>query len=316
VVTSHVQPSPFWEKNRHRDRRPFLLARGRMLSALRAWFAAAAFVEVEAAAIQVSPGNEAHLHALSTELVGPDGARRPRYLRTSPEFALKKLLAAGEEKIVDFARVFRNRERGPLHAPEFTMVEWYRAHAPYQTVMEDAAAVIAAAADATGARSLAWRGLSADPRAAPDKLTVREAFLRHAGIDLAAVAADRDALAAAATARGIRVAADDTWSDVFSRVLSERVEAKLGIGRVAILYEYPIAEAALARPRPDQPDVAERFEVYACGVELANGSWRPWTSRRRAMASATRSTRIFWPRWRQCRRRAASPLASTAWSCS
>ena len=107
------------------------------MAALRRWFEAEGFLVVEPAALQVSPGNETHLHAFATELIGPDGRRTTRYLHTSPEFAMKKLLAAGEEKIVDFARVFRNRERGPLHAPEFTMVEWYRAGAPYEAVMAD-----------------------------------------------------------------------------------------------------------------------------------------------------------------------------------
>jgi lysyl-tRNA synthetase class 2 len=265
-----VKPSPFWDPDRHRDRRPFLLKRARILAALRAWFTDAGFTEVEAAALQASPGNEAHLHAFATEWIAPAGPRRIRYLRTSPEFAMKKLLAAGEERIVDFARVFRNRERTPLHAPEFTLIEWYRARQPYDAVIADAVAVIAVAARASQASALGWRGRSADPAAEPERLTVREAFARHARIDLDQVAG-RDAFAAAASRQGIRVAADDTWSDVFSRVLSERIEPNLGIGRPTILYEYPLPEAALARPNPANPKVAERFEVYACGVELANG---------------------------------------------
>jgi lysyl-tRNA synthetase class 2 len=270
-VSNAVPSLPFWDADRYRDRRPLLLARARALARLRAWFAEAGFVEVEASALQVSPGNEAHLHAFATDLIAPDGTSATRYLRTSPEFALKKLLAAGEQRIVDFARAFRNRERGPLHAPEFTLVEWYRAGEPYEAIVADTLAVVAAAARGIGAASLVWRGRTADPFAATERLTVREAFRRHAGIDLAAVADDRDAFAQAASAKGIRVAADDTWSDVFSRVLSDRVEANLGIGRMTALYEYPIAEAALARPTQHDPRVAERFELYACGVELANG---------------------------------------------
>ncbi len=265
------QPSPFWDAGRHRDRRPFLLKRARIMAALRAWFGAAGFVEVETSAAQVSPGNEAHLHAFRTELIGPDGARSERYLRTSPEFAMKKLLAAGEERIVDFARVFRNRERTPLHAPEFTMVEWYRANAPYDAIMADTAAVIAAAANAAGVMELAWRGRSATANGAVDYLTVGDAMRRYAGIDLGKVGFDRTAFAAAAAGTGLRVAADDSWSDVFSRVLSERIEPKLGHERPTVLYEYPIPEAALARVSPHDPKVTERFEVYACGVELANG---------------------------------------------
>ena len=107
--------SPFWAPHVHADRRPFLLARGKIVAALRAWFAANDFVEVETGALQVSPGNETHLHAFATRLTAPDGATSTLYLRTSPEFACKKLLAAGERRIVEFAKVFRNRERGALH---------------------------------------------------------------------------------------------------------------------------------------------------------------------------------------------------------
>jgi elongation factor P--(R)-beta-lysine ligase len=181
---------------------------------------------------------------------------------------MKKLLAAGEERIVDFAHVFRNREHGPLHAPEFTMVEWYRAGEPYEAVMVDCAALVAVAAKAAGTRSLRWRDSVAAAEAEPERLTVAEAFARHAGIDLAAVAEDRDRFAALA---GVRVAADDTWSDIFSRVLSEKVERNLGVGRPTLLVEYPISEAALARNKASDPKVAERFELYACGIELANG---------------------------------------------
>src|SRR5271154_6975264 len=168
--------SPFWAPHVHPDRRPILLARGRIVSALRAWFAAAGFIEVETGALQVSPGNEMHLHAFATTLVAPDGAGLPLYLRTSPEFACKKLLAAGERRIVEFAKVFRNRERGALHHPEFTLVEWYRAGKTYRTLMDDCAAILALTANAAGTRKLTFRGRVADPFAAPERLTVAEAF--------------------------------------------------------------------------------------------------------------------------------------------
>src|SRR4051794_25229469 len=161
-MTGTVQRSPFFDPGRHADRRPFLLQRAKIQAAMRAWFARTGFTEVEAAILQVSPGNEAHLHAFATEFIAPDGPRAPRYLRTSPEFAMKKLLAAGEEKIVDFARVFRNRERGPLHGAEFTLVEWYRAHAQYDAVIQDTIDLIRAAAVAAGSDMLAWRGRLAD----------------------------------------------------------------------------------------------------------------------------------------------------------
>jgi lysyl-tRNA synthetase class 2 len=290
----------FWERERHHDRRPFLLARNRILAALRRWFANEGFVEVEAAALQVSPGNETHLHAFAAEWIGPDGAKVQRYLQTSPEFAMKKLLAAGEEKIVDFARVFRNRERGALHAPEFTMVEWYRTGEPYETVMLDCAALLRSAAKAAGTDALRWRGHAADPYAEPERLTVAEAFARHAGIDLHDLLEDRDGFAAAAAAAGTRVAPDDTWSDIFSRVLSEKVEPYLGIGRATLLTEYPASEAALARVKPTDPRFAERFELYACGVELANGFaelTEPAEQRRRFAADMDEKHRIYGERY-------------------
>jgi elongation factor P--(R)-beta-lysine ligase len=230
---------------------------------------------VETAALQVSPGNETHLHAFATELIGPAGERAALYLHTSPEFACKKLLAAGERRIFDFARVWRNRERGPLHHPEFTLLEWYRAEEPYETLMDDCAALLALAAETAGAKVFEFRGRVCDPFAAPERITVAEAFDRYAGVDLMASvplsgAPDRDGLADQAATAGIRVAADDSWSDIFSRAVVERIEPRLGVDRPAILYEYPIEEAALARPTPGDPRLAERFELYACGVELAN----------------------------------------------
>jgi len=266
--------SPWWAPHVHADRRPFLAARGRIVQALRAWFAAEGFLEVETPALQVSPGNEPHLHAFATDITAPSGEHSRLYLHTSPEFACKKLLAAGESKLFALARVFRNRERGALHHPEFTMLEWYRACAPYETVMDDCAAIVAAAAQAAGTDRFAFAGYAANPFVAPHKLTVAEAFARFAGIDLLATlpagGPDAPALAAAAHTAGIRTAADDTWSDMFSRVLVERVEPRLGLERPTILYEYPLPEAALAQPAAD-PRVALRFEMFVCGVELANG---------------------------------------------
>ncbi len=265
---------PFWLPGRHAARRPYLLTRGLVGASLRAWFAGRGFVEVETAALQVSPGNETHLHAFATELIGPDTERHALYLRTSPEFACKKLLAAGETRIFDFARVFRNRERGALHHPEFTMLEWYRANEPYEALMDDCAALMAEAARAAGAKQFTFRDKTIDPFVAPERVTVSQAFERHAGIDLLATVTggqgDRTKLAAAAAKAGITMAADDTWSDIFSRILAERVEPQLGIGRATLLYEYPLPLAALARPKPGSAKVAQRFELYACGVELAN----------------------------------------------
>jgi lysyl-tRNA synthetase class 2 len=270
-----VEPSPWWNRHVHADRRPFLLARGRIQAAARQWFAGEGFQEVETAILQVSPGNETHLHAFATGLEDAGGARWPLYLRTSPEFSCKKLLAAGETRIFEFARSFRNCEQGPQHHPEFTMLEWYRVGAPYEALMEDCAALLATAAQAAGARRFAFRGQEIDPAAEPQVFTVAEAFSRHAGIDLLATlapeAGDRDRLAAMAKGNGIRVADDDDWGDIFSRILVQSIEPQLGRGRATILCEYPAMLSALARPKPSDPRVAERFELFACGMELANG---------------------------------------------
>lgn len=264
----------FWLPSRHAARRPHLLARGRIAAAVRAWFDGAGFLEVETATLQVSPGNETHLHAFATGLIGPDTVQHELYLRTSPEFACKKLLAAGETRIFDFARVFRNRERGALHHPEFTMLEWYRANQTYESLMDDCAALLAEAARAAGTKQFSFRGRHIDPFATPERLTVAEAVARYAGIDLLTTIksgqGDRDDLARRAAAAGILYGTEETWGDIFSRILAERVEPHLGNGRATILFEYPLPQAALARAKPGSDKVAERFELYACGVELGN----------------------------------------------
>jgi len=282
-----------------------LLARGRIKAAIRAHFEAQGFVEVECGALAVSPGNEAHLSAFATEAIGPDGSRQRLYLHTSPEFAAKKLLAAGESRIFDFARVFRNRERGALHAAEFTMLEWYRAREPYQVVVGDSLALLRLAVGTTGAKLFSFGGRDCDPNAEVQRLTVAEAFTHHAGIDLMATLSpkgvgDRDALATRARRGGFEVAENDSWADIFSKVLVARVEPRLGLERPTILYEYPRCEAALARATPHDPRVAERFELYACGVELANGFGEltdPVEQRARFEAEMDEKQRVYGERY-------------------
>lgn len=295
---------PWWHPDKHADRRPFLLARGRIKAALRAWFEDRGFVEVEASALQVSPGNEAHLHAFSTEWRSEGGATTPLYLHTSPEFACKKLLAAGERRLFTFAPVYRNRERGTLHHPEFTMLEWYRTGEAYEVLMRDCAELLALAAAAAGTDLLTFRDEPVDPSVSPERLTVAEAFRRHARIDLLATLGrsepDRDGLAEQALAVGIRVAPDDTWSDIFSRVIVDCVEPRIGRGQATILMEYPTVEAALARPSPGDPRVAERFELYACGVELANAFGEltdPAEQRRRFEIEMVEKQRVYGERY-------------------
>ncbi len=291
----------WWNPQVHADRRPILIERGRIRAAMGAWFAAQGFVEVDPAGLQVSPGNEAHLHAFRTVAVGNDGEGREMYLHTSPEFAMKKLLAAGETRIAAFVHVWRNRERGRLHSPEFTMLEWYRAGEGYGILMEDVMALLRLAAPG----GLRFGEGTCDPFAPFERVSVAEAVERHAGIDLLATMGpgakvDRDGLAAQMVARDMRVAADDTWSDMLSAILVTKVEPKLGMGRVTVLDRYPAAEAALARRAGDDDRVAERFEVYACGVELANGFGEltdAGEQRRRFQAEMDEKARVYGERY-------------------
>jgi len=293
----------FWAPDTHAERRPFLIMRGEIARAARDLFGVLEFVEVETATLQVSPGNETHIHAMRTELASPSGRDR-RYLRTSPEFACKKLLAAGERRIFEFARCFRNREAGPLHHPEFTMLEWYRAHGQYELLMDDCIAVMACAAQTAGTRQFTYRDRSASPFAEPERMTVAEAFDRFAGIDLMAAlpleGPDRRRFAMMANDAGVNVPNEDSWGDVFSRVLVEKIEPNLGIGRATILDEYPAVMSALARPKLGDTRVAERFEIYICGVELANGFGEltdPVEQRRRLAAEMAEKERIYHERY-------------------
>jgi lysyl-tRNA synthetase class 2 len=266
---------PEWRPDRLGRRMPFLKQRGRILRALRSWFEGEGFLEVETPALQVSPGLEVHLRAFATTLETPQGGQAPLYLHTSPEFAMKKLLAGGVNRLFQFARVWRNGERSDLHHPEFTMLEWYRADAGYEALMADCEALLRATPSAAGTATLRWRGRECDPALPFERLSVAEAFQRDAGIDLLATAPDPQvpdvrALAIAAERAGIRHDERDTWEDIFFRVMLERIEPGLGMGRPTILYDYPVSMAALSRPKPGDPRLAERFELYACGVELAN----------------------------------------------
>ena len=293
------KPSFWWQPQVHAKRRQFLLKRAALAKAVRGFFDARGFIEVDTAALQVSPGNEAHISAFATELVGPDGRASRLYLHSSPEFAAKKLLAAGEERICSLSHVFRNRERGALHHPEFTMLEWYRARAPYRQLFDDCAELIAAAAAAVGTERLRFRSATADATEPPEILSVAEAFRRYAGVDLLqtydVASCDAPALAAAAAKLGLRVVEDDTWSDLFSKIFSEKVEPKLGHGRATLLVDYPAPEAALARLQEDRR-FAEQFEFYVCGVELANGFGElndPAEQRRRFEAEMAEHQKIY-----------------------
>ncbi|HKT17474.1 MAG TPA: EF-P lysine aminoacylase EpmA [Stellaceae bacterium] len=263
--------SAWWSPESFARRRVFLEARSRVLGATRAVFAARGFVEVETPVLQKSPGLDPHLQAFATMLAAPGEASQPYFLHTSPEYAMKKLLVAGMPRIYQLAHCFRNAERGAAHSPEFSMLEWYRAGASYLDLVADCEALLRAA----GARLFTWRGRVCDPHEAWERLSVAEAFARFCGIDILATAPDPaapslDLLAAAARPLGIAPHAGDHWEDLFFRVFLAAIEPRLGIGAPTVLYDYPIAMAALARAKPGDMRLCERFELYCCGLELAN----------------------------------------------
>ncbi|ACT57539.1 EF-P lysine aminoacylase EpmA [Candidatus Liberibacter asiaticus] len=272
----HQIPSqPWWNRDFHYRRRPFLLKRNMIQSSLREYFVENQFIEIDSMSLQYSPGNETHIRAFSTELIIQDHIRKPLYLQTSPEFSCKKLLAAGEEKIFCFAHAWRNGEQGCLHQPEFTMLEWYRAHESYEQLMKDCMNIIRCAAEVANQKIFSFQNVNCNPFSEPEYITVAEAFARYANIDLGTTLdnpdqPDRHLLYLQAQQAGIRVAHDDTWSDIFSRILIEKIEPNLGINCCTILDRYPAPESALANIYPADPRFTKRFELYACNIELCN----------------------------------------------
>jgi lysyl-tRNA synthetase class 2 len=297
--------SQWWHRDVHAGRRPVLIVRNAIASAIRSYFADEDFIEIDAAALQFSPGNETHIHAFPVALNRLDGASLLRYLHTSPEFAMKKLLAAGETKIFSMSHVFRDRERGPLHAPEFTMLEWYRAGVNYRRIIEDCLKILELALKASQSQAFRYRLQSADLNAEARMITLAEAFSRYADIDLLATCLDdavasRDALARAAMRAGLTVREADGWSDIFSRLMVALIEPKLALEGVCVLHQYPRSEAALAALNSEDARLADRFELYVCGVELANG-FRELTDaaeqRRRFEASMEEKQRLYGERY-------------------
>ena len=263
----------WWRPERFAKRRARLEMRASIVAAVRAFFAGEGFIEVDTPALQVSPGLEPHLRAFATDLHDDRTVRR--YLHTSPEFAMKKLLVAGMPRIWQLAHVFRDGERGAIHHPEFSMLEWYRAGASWRDLLPDSIALLRASQAAAGAESLNWRGRSADARRPWHELSVAEAFYRYCGIDILATAPDPAApdvglLVEESRRIGIEPRPGDDWESLYFRIFLDRIEPHLGIGAPTVLCDFPVSMAALSRRNPADPRLAERFELYVCGLELAN----------------------------------------------
>lgn len=251
-----------WQPERLAARLPFLRRRTMLTAATRAFFTARGYIEVETPYAVPTPGEEVHLQAFRTELLGLGGERRPLFLHTSPEFAMKKLLAGGAGRIFQLARVWRNGESSNLHAPEFTMLEWYRPGASMNDLIAETESYLRAVLPPI----VTCRGVATD-LSCFERLTMSEAFSRYVGADLLATAGDAAQLAAAA---GVALRPSDTWEDLFFRLLLERVEPHIGHSHPTFLTHWPAIQAALARRDPSDPRVALRFELFVCGIELAN----------------------------------------------
>tara|TARA_Y100001970_G_scaffold293844_1_gene443751 strand:+ start:2781 stop:3884 length:1104 start_codon:yes stop_codon:yes gene_type:complete len=270
--TPRLFSGAWWCRDRFEERADYLVRRADMLKSAREFFDRSGYVEVETPALQVCPGMEPHLNTFVTSLYDPDGDYRELFLHTSPEFAMKKLLAAGMQRIFQFARVFRNGERSTKNHPEFTMLEWYRVDADWRTIAEMAEELVRAVCG-----PVARRGNFVCNVAGPwEYLSVAEAVERSTGIDLLQTTQnpldpDKQALRLAAEEIGVRTIDSDTWEDVFFRIFLERVEPGLGLEAPTVLHSYPASMAALARLSPEDPRVSERFEIFVCGLELANG---------------------------------------------
>ena len=238
-----------------------LRLRAKLLAQVRTFFATRNVLEVETPALSAAAIPDPNLASFAVRYAGP-GPRHGQtlYLQTSPEFPMKRLLAAGSGCIYQIARVFRDGEAGRRHNPEFTLLEWYRVGFNHHRLMDETAALVT--------ELLAGRLLLSPP----ERLSYQEIFQQHLGLDPHRVTVTE--LAAGAAAQnvaippGMPLTDPDPWLDL---LLTHCIEPKLGRGRLTFIYDYPVSQAALARLRPGDPPVGERFELYLHGVELANG---------------------------------------------
>lgn len=285
-------PAPSWHPERLAARLPYLRRRALLTAATRAFFISRGYTEVETPYAVPTPGEEVHLSAFRTELLTPTGERRALFLHTSPEFAMKKLLAGGAGAIFQLARVWRNGEASDLHAPEFTMLEWYRPGADMDGLIAETESYLRAVLPPV----VTCRGVTTD-LSRFERLTLAEAFSRYVGADLLGTAGNACALAAAAHAT---VRPSETWEDLFFRLLLERIEPNIGRRHPTFLTHWPAAQAALARRHPADPRTAERFELFLCGIELANAFVEltdPAEQRARFLADRARRHAHSGPDW-------------------
>ena len=252
-------------------------ARMQLYGAMRAHFGARGYLEVETPTLVPVPGLEPHIDPFEARFIPQTGVgvKRSLWLHTSPEYAMKRLLADGSPPIFQICKTYRNGEVSGTHNPEFTMLEFYRPHADYYAIMSDLESALAAVERVVAPERKLFSALPYE------RLTVRDAVLRHTGIDLFAYP-DGASLKRAAKEIGVHVGESTDFDDVFFHMFLERVEPKLGFGRPTFLIEYPASMASLSRLKPVsppnvvapggfEPRVAERVELYADGVELANG---------------------------------------------
>ena len=261
----------WWLPHNFKNKRKNLEKRSQIITALRRFFDDQGFTEVHTPALQVCPTIDAHIHGFQTNLRAVDMShKRVMYLQTSPEFDMKKLLVAGMEKIYQICPVFRDAEGSKLHSPEFMLLEWYRSGSNYEKLMDDSVDILRYVAESIGVQEFSYVDKICDPFKATEKLSVSDAFLRFFEIDLSLYLNDLDSFSKVISNKGVRVVDSDGWDDVFHAAMAERIEPNLGIGAPTILYDYPVSMAALSKKGSSDPRFAERFELYMCGIELAN----------------------------------------------
>lgn len=261
----------WWHPDKINEKKPYLQARRAVIKAVRRYFDDQNFLEVDTPILQICPVMDAHIHGFATEIKGVDlKVKETLYLHTSPEFAMKKLMVGGIEKLYQICHVFRNAEGSKRHRPEFTMIEWYRTNADYTDIMDDCEGLLRACMKAVSVDSMHYRGHDCDPFQEFERLSVCDAFHKYADINLENYLNDTEGFRGKLNALGLHTAEDDAWDDLFFRVMDEYIEPKLGMERPTFLYDYPLSMASLSKPKQSDPRFAERFELYVCGMELAN----------------------------------------------